>query len=1162
MTQQQQVDEELVMAIKQNLDTMKQQDVSLMIRQFVPKNHGAFHRAFHCTTNECDLKWILAIELSQKIDLANMPKRTRSNEYDSDSASDDDSADYIQQQRLYAKDAEHEMVLLEEIVRQQRRDERDQSILLSMLSEITNITNVQHPKSKTTVLMLAADSGFAELLVQLLNKGADVNFQDRGGDTALILASHQGNAEIVRLLSSRAETNVNVQQVAGNTALMIASRKGHAEIVEILLARKDIDVNVKDKNGDTALILTSFEGKAEIVQILLAAEGIDIDIKNDDGNTALMMASISGNANIVQMLINKEANINIQNKDGNAALIFATENPDTSIMQILLAEDGINVNIKNNNGYTALMLAALNPDANVVRILLAVEGIDVDIKSNNGDSALVIASGSGNANIVQMLLEHKADVNIRDNDENTALIIASRKKEVSIIQMLLDAKANVNAKNNDGDTALIYASNEGVQDIVERLLAVEGVDVNVKNIDGNTALLLAVDKSHGNFIRMLLDAGADVNVKNNNGRTALMIAILDGNSGIAELLLIPRYEANVDIQDNDGNTALLHATINTQENRDLLIRLLLIYDANVNIQNKKGETALICAIRKGSTDIIDELIEKGADKFKTDNNGMNMFHTLFTIDEEDDHDTSFEDLNLYIFVLLTNLIGSEQQHANDGDIFGNTILHYAYKKRWISDDIRIQLVETYKCNPNVTNKFGQRPEQMQQQRPLCTLDVDRMNPMYTLDRYNLWLNQNNWILDYEMKIKGEDGIDMGGVTRDVIAQIINALWDENTTTVNIKSYSSFETSMVRRTANTQVGKIRQRRMGWMMAYLIAKAKFDTRSALVWNVNLDVNVIDWLDPANNYINEDMNELLKMNMCPQMTQKWNNVSTDHEIPVEFVKDIISIYNGDKENTKNILNYLTADKLTETCDQPSEVFEWIDKLDNNLLKNVLINEVIQNCLKGVMWIGDDDECNAAPQCKEFQQKLLDEIGCPADERGFVCVENFKDRVSGRLVHEKDAIRNLMKLYYKLLYRDLQPFIQGFRGYNQRYGFLTRDDLMKYLKNDAYDTADKLREAIIAKVTVQDGATIESFRGAIEDFDLKQLRKLLGFWTGQESLNNKPLVIRADAYLNRNPENLPKSHTCFETLDIPTRFAGNVELYRKKLLQAMYEGAGFGLA
>ena len=85
-------------------------------------------------------------------------------------------------------------------------------------------------------LLKAAFAGDLVQVRTLLEKGADIDHQNRAGATALYGASQNGHERIVQaLLAEGAE--IDHQTKNGATALLIASQNGHEEIVQALLAR-------------------------------------------------------------------------------------------------------------------------------------------------------------------------------------------------------------------------------------------------------------------------------------------------------------------------------------------------------------------------------------------------------------------------------------------------------------------------------------------------------------------------------------------------------------------------------------------------------------------------------------------------------------------------------------------------------------------------------------------------------------------------------------------------------------------------------------------------------------------------------------------------------------------------------------------------------------
>ncbi len=108
------------------------------------------------------------------------------------------------------------------------------------------------------------------------------------------------------------------------------------------------------------------------------------------------------------------------------------------------------------------------------------------------------------------------------------------------------------------------------------------IDVNKQHKYGYTELIKAIINNGGfYYIKLLLDDKADVNIQDDNGNTALIWAVKCKNIDIARLLI--KYNANIDIANNENCTALI-AAIN---NYDLdIMKLLVNSDMDFDIQNK------------------------------------------------------------------------------------------------------------------------------------------------------------------------------------------------------------------------------------------------------------------------------------------------------------------------------------------------------------------------------------------------------------------------------------------------------------------------------------------------------------------------------------------------------------------------------------------------
>jgi len=93
-----------------------------------------------------------------------------------------------------------------------------------------------------TPLHLAIYSNFSEIVRMLIDAGANLNMQDKHGDTPLLVAIMKNNPIIVQMLID-AGADLNMQAKNGRTALHLAADLREKEIVRMLIdagARKDI----------------------------------------------------------------------------------------------------------------------------------------------------------------------------------------------------------------------------------------------------------------------------------------------------------------------------------------------------------------------------------------------------------------------------------------------------------------------------------------------------------------------------------------------------------------------------------------------------------------------------------------------------------------------------------------------------------------------------------------------------------------------------------------------------------------------------------------------------------------------------------------------------------------------------------------------------------
>lgn len=112
----------------------------------------------------------------------------------------------------------------------------------------------------------AVARGKFELVIELIEKGADMNAEHNDGWTPLMVAAKNGHKEICEFLISK-DANVNAKNNKMGTALLYAVIEGHIEICKLLIL-KGADVNAKNNEGQTALNIAEEKNHLDVINYL------------------------------------------------------------------------------------------------------------------------------------------------------------------------------------------------------------------------------------------------------------------------------------------------------------------------------------------------------------------------------------------------------------------------------------------------------------------------------------------------------------------------------------------------------------------------------------------------------------------------------------------------------------------------------------------------------------------------------------------------------------------------------------------------------------------------------------------------------------------------------------------------------------------------------
>lgn len=123
--------------------------------------------------------------------------------------------------------------------------------------------------------------GELEDLQALLELGANANYADEGGSTALHKAAANGSTDIARLLHKHGA--LYTANASGNTPLHWACLNGHKDMVELLLSiYPDVDIYSKNQFGRSAFTEALAAGHEEIGRIMLQHGSADPSLHTAD----------------------------------------------------------------------------------------------------------------------------------------------------------------------------------------------------------------------------------------------------------------------------------------------------------------------------------------------------------------------------------------------------------------------------------------------------------------------------------------------------------------------------------------------------------------------------------------------------------------------------------------------------------------------------------------------------------------------------------------------------------------------------------------------------------------------------------------------------------------------------------------------------------------
>lgn len=515
-----------------------------------------------------------------------------------------------------------------------------------------------HSNHGSSALLMAATRHNYEMVKVLIGAGANPNDADSYGVSALISA-----AGLMSLYSS-----------GEDEAPQIASLKTMTELI-----KAGANVNVPAKSGNTALAEASkCLNRRGMIYLLDAGASPNTHSTAGIGGemTPLMMASYKHDVELIEKILSKGGKVNYSNTKGQNALMIAMSAPiesekaqvaaRRSIESLLRSGAELSPGVKSKIGLA--QYGVLTESKELLKV--AKEKGVLDQPTEDGATAVFYAVAKRKMEMLEELQQLGAQMDFKNNEKQTVLhYLAGQPYPGQIMKAIELMKAQNDEKRKAEAIKVEKETKQSALDFTTKLIGY-GVDLNGQDQDGNTPLHFAlkalsagrVDRA---YIDFLVEKGADISLRNEEADSPFTLAIKIGHADLAEAWakrlissgkkhdvessiydvswdapeldaqvaaikkvftrLIP-LGANVGYQDDDGQFALLIASMTNQEG---LVNALIDLKADVHQTNVEGEVAAFHSVKGDHPNITKILFDAGVSPNATRNDGESLMSIAY-----------------------------------------------------------------------------------------------------------------------------------------------------------------------------------------------------------------------------------------------------------------------------------------------------------------------------------------------------------------------------------------------------------------------------------------------------------------------------------------------------------------------------------------------------
>jgi len=514
-------------------------------------------------------------------------------------------------------------------------------------------------------------------------------------------------------------------------------------------------------------------------------------------------------------------------KDEEKKLIKAINNQDISIVKTILQNVNnnkvkLNLNLENKKGLCFFFLWACYYDnIEVLKVLMEYANnndivFELNEKGETGDYPLLWVCDRNSIEMAKLLIDYANrnniifEMNEKDEKGNYPLLCACDRDNIEMFKLLIDYanKNNIildlNGNNYNGNYPLLWACYYNDIEMFENLINYAKrnniiLQLNGKSEDESYPLFWAYSNKNIKMIKLLIDYASennislDLNDKHKNGNYPLLLACYYNSIEMVELLINYANKNNIILElngmDENRNYPFYRACY---YNNIEMIKILIDYADKNNIILEYEESDYDNS--KINSEIIEILKNYKRDKeFLLQN--LVIAINNFTAQEYDQLDIKKDE-----FLIVTNwncekkgwVYGHRKDDEKEKGMFPEVFIKRCKNEKIVKYNLKSEITPEYKI------KFDKKVKKFRNQytalmyNNIVDIFIDRKNLFF--DAYDQIMSKSPAELKtiLNIKFKGEEGIDAGGLLRDFLYQISQEIGNPNYSLFQYSNTNSYE----------------------------------------------------------------------------------------------------------------------------------------------------------------------------------------------------------------------------------------------------------------------------------------------------------------------------------------------------------------------------------